>query len=194
MKCGKYYFTFYRTSEFHTSAIGIRTSINSAPRILVQSPEVDKSSMIRIEELYASADSKYLAYEFSRNGSDAKEIKIVDLRTEKELPDHIVGSRYGDVCWLGNGFCYSSWDRKSELAALENARVYYHKLGTSQSEDRVIYKRDDAAKNKFKYSVSMDGKFLFISDFNAKTNKYNMYMVDAADSLLRLNPIFRNQE
>lgn len=192
LKCGKYYFTFYRTSDFQTGSIGIRTTINSIPRILINSSNVSKKDLVSINNLYSDVESKYLAYEFSRNGSDTKEIKVIDLKTERELPDHIVDARYGQICWFGNGFCYTIWDRKSDLDAVGNARLYYHRLGSTQSEDQLIYKRDDAARNKFRYSSSSDGKYLFVSDFNAKTGKTNLYMVQGSDSLFRLNPVFRN--
>jgi len=90
-----------------------------------------------------SKDGRYTAYTISRNGSDWTEIYVMDTKTRKLLPDHIVWAKFTDAAWHGDGFFYSAYPRpeqgKEFSNANENHRIYYHKLGTPQSDDKIIY-------------------------------------------------------
>ena len=94
-----------------------------------------------------SNDDKYTAYTISRSGSDWTEIYVMDTATGNLLPDHIEWAKFTGAQWHGNGFYYSAYPRpengKEFSNANENHRIYYHKLGTPQSDDVLVY--EDAA-------------------------------------------------
>ncbi|MDE5750689.1 MAG: prolyl oligopeptidase family serine peptidase [Duncaniella sp.] len=90
-----------------------------------------------------SKDGKYTAYTISRSGSDWTEIYVMDTATGKLVPDHIEWAKFTGAVWDGDGFYYSAYPRpeagKENSQANENHIVYYHKLGTPQSEDTIVF-------------------------------------------------------
>ncbi|WP_204344585.1 prolyl oligopeptidase family serine peptidase [Psychroserpens algicola] len=115
-----------------------------------------------------SKDGKTLAYAISEGGSDWRKILIMDTESKKIIEDTLVDIKFSGMSWYKNeGFYYSSYDKPkgSELSAkTDQHKVYYHKLGTSQKDDPVIF--GGKASEKHRYiggSVSEDDKYLFIS-------------------------------
>lgn len=90
-----------------------------------------------------SKDGKYTAYTISRKGSDWTEIYLLDTKTGKQLPDHIEWAKFTSPAWFGNGFFYSAYPPTTEgkefTSSNEGQKVYYHKVGTPQSEDKLIF-------------------------------------------------------
>lgn len=90
-----------------------------------------------------SKDGKYTAYTINRSGSDWVEIYVMDTATKELLPDHIEWAKFTDAEWDGDGFYYSAYPRpeagKEFSNANENHQIYYHKLGTPQSEDAIVF-------------------------------------------------------
>ena len=82
-------------------------------------------------------------YGISRSGSDWQEYNVLDLTTRKPLADKIEWVKVSDVAWRGNGFYYSRYpqpEKGKELSsANENHQVYYHRIGTPQSQDELVY-------------------------------------------------------
>ena len=113
-----------------------------------------------------SKDGSVVAYSISEGGSDWRKIIIIDAETKEVLEDTLVDVKFSGISWVANdGFYYSSYDKPegSELSAkTEQHKLYYHKLGTSQSEDEVVF----GEKEKYRYiggSVTEDDRYLIIS-------------------------------
>ena len=113
-----------------------------------------------------SPDGKYASYSISRSGSDWNEFFVIDPVTKKLLPDHIEWAKFGRPVWHGDGFYYSAYDRpekgKEFSNTNENHKVYYHKLGTPQEEDILVY--EDPAHPLYFHSVGIsdDETVLFL--------------------------------
>jgi len=115
-----------------------------------------------------SKNGEILAYSISEGGSDWRKILIMDVETKKIIEDTLVDIKFSGMSWYKNeGFYYSSYDKPkgSELSAkTDQHKVYYHKLGTPQSEDQLIYGGTEDQKHRYIYgSVTRDDRFLIIS-------------------------------
>ncbi|MBZ9730210.1 prolyl oligopeptidase family serine peptidase [Salegentibacter sp. JZCK2] len=135
-----------------------------------------------------SKDGSKAAYAISEGGSDWRKIIIIDAENKERAEDTLQNVKFSGISWKGNdGFYYSSYEKPegSELSAkTDQHRLFYHKLGTPQSEDKVIF--GDSEDQKHRYvggSVSEDDQFLFISARNS-TSGGKLFMMD----LSKTNP------
>ena len=146
-----------------------------------------------------SKDGKTAAYSISEGGSDWRKIIVIDVESKKIKEDTLVDVKFSGISWKGNeGFYYSSYDKPkgSELSAkTDQHKLYYHKLGTSQKNDPVIFGAIPAEKHRYvggylteddRYlvitaSVSTSGNKLFIKDLSKKNSKL-VPIIDNVDS------------
>lgn len=129
-----------------------------------------------------SKDGKKLAYAISEGGSDWRKILIMDTETKEIIEDTIVDVKFSGMSWYKNeGFYYSSYDKPkgSELSAkTDQHKVYYHKLGTPQKEDKIIYGSTPEEKHRYIYgSVTEDDRYLLISP-RVSTSGNKLYIKD----------------
>ena len=146
-----------------------------------------------------SKDGKTAAYSISEGGSDWRKIIVIDVESKKIKEDTLVDVKFSGINWKGNeGFYYSSYDKPkgSELSAkTDQHKLYYHKLGTSQKSDPVIFGGTAAEKHRYvggylteddRYlvitaSTSTSGNKLFIKDLTSKNSKL-VSVIDNFDS------------
>ncbi|MGB5980797.1 MAG: prolyl oligopeptidase family serine peptidase [Nonlabens sp.] len=127
-----------------------------------------------------SKDGSLFAYSISEGGSDWRKVISIDTKSMQQLGDTIVDVKFSGISWKGNeGFFYSSYDKPdgSELSAMtDQHKLYYHKLGTPQSEDKIVF--GDSQNQKHRYvggSVTDDQKYLLISA-GSSTNGNKLFM------------------
>src|SRR5690606_39105600 len=110
-----------------------------------------------------SEDGRWLAYATSGGGSDWNEIRVHEITTGKDLDDHLRWVKFSGISWAkdGSGFYYSRYPAPPEGGALtqvnENQTLWFHRLGTPQEEDRLIYERPDQPRWGIGGWVSEDG-------------------------------------
>jgi prolyl oligopeptidase len=145
-----------------------------------------------------SDDGSRAAYAISEGGSDWRKIIIIDTETKEAVEDTIMDVKFSGISWKGNeGFYYSSYEKPegSELSAkTDQHRLFYHKLGTAQSEDKVIF--GDTPQQKHRYvggGVSEDNRYLFISARNS-TSGGKMFMMDLSQDNPELVTILDNED
>ncbi|MEL7020971.1 MAG: prolyl oligopeptidase family serine peptidase, partial [Bacteroidota bacterium] len=113
-----------------------------------------------------SQNNDYLAYEISAGGADWRTIKIKDLRTGQVLADDIRWVKFNNISWAGNGFFYSRYPApvaQDELAASsEFHQVWYHRVGTAQSEDELVFADRAHPQRNFYISTTPDERFLIL--------------------------------
>ena len=133
-------------------------------RLLLDPNKLSTDGTVALKSISFSNDGKYLAYVISRNGSDWEEIYVKDVATGKLLDDHIVWAKFTDAAWQGDGFYYSAYDApekgKETSAKNEVQKVYYHKMGTPQSQD-VLFYQNPAYPLRF-YSVSVNEEEILV--------------------------------
>lgn len=145
-----------------------------------------------------SEDGKTLAYAISEGGSDWRKIIVMDAETREIKEDTIQNVKFSGISWKGNeGFYYSSYDKPkgSELSAkTDQHKLYYHELGTSQEDDKLIYGGTEAEKHRYVGgSVSEDNRYLFISARNS-TSGGKLFMMDLSEENPKLKTIIGNEE
>ena len=145
-----------------------------------------------------SEDGKTLAYSISEGGSDWRKIIVMDTETKQIKEDTLVDIKFSGMSWYKNeGFYYSSYDKPkgSKLSAkTDQHKVYYHKVGTKQSEDALIYGGTPEEKHRYIYgSVTSDNRYLLISP-KASTSGNKLYIKDLSNPNSKLITILDHTE
>ena len=161
----KYY--FYKNDGLQSqSVLYVQDSPTSDPVVFMDPNKFSNDGTIALGGTYFSNDHRYMGYSVSISGSDWKEYYVKDISTGELLPDHLRWVKFSGMAWLGNGFYYKRYptpDENEELsAANEHAKVYYHRLGTSQEADELIFYEPDKPKLAPGISVSDDERFMFL--------------------------------
>ncbi len=168
-KEGNRYFYFKNDGLQNQSVLYTLTALDAEPTVLLDPNILSEDGTIALSGLSISEDGKLMAYGLSTSGSDWNEWKVRDVETGNDLSDHLNWVKFSGVSWThdGQGFFYSRYDEPNEATKLEDAnyyqKLYYHKLGTPQAEDRLIYERPDQKEWMFGAGVTEDGRYLIIS-------------------------------
>jgi prolyl oligopeptidase len=168
-KEGERYFYSKNDGLQNQSVLYTLTSLDAEPRVLLDPNTFSEDGTIALSGIAISEDGKLMAYGLSTSGSDWNEWKVLDVETSENLPDHLNWVKFSGASWThdGQGFFYSRYDEPNEATKLEDInyyqKLYYHKLGTPQSEDILIYHRPDQKEWMFGAGVTEDGRYLIIS-------------------------------
>jgi prolyl oligopeptidase len=161
------------------SVLYVQDAGSSTPRLLLDPNTLSGDGTIALTQWDVSPDGKHMAYGLAAAGSDWNEFRVLDVATGKPLPDVLTRIKFSGTSWTrdGKGFFYSRYpDAPKDAKAgvfdeLANMKVYYHRLGTSQSDDRLIYERPDQPKWSVNAQVSDDGQFLFVFTGSGTDNR-----------------------
>ena len=162
---GKYY--YYENDGLQNQSVLYRTdSIGGEPELFLDPNHLSDDGTVALTGTSQSNDGRYTAYTISRNGSDWTEIYVMDTKTKQLLPDHIEWAKFTNAEWKGDGFYYSAYPRPEEgkefSNANENHQIYYHRMGTPQSQDQLVYE-DPAHPLHFHTAWVPDSEdFLFV--------------------------------
>lgn len=168
-KEGDRYFYFKNDGLQNQSVLYTLTSLDAEPKVLLDPNTLSKDGTVALSGVAVTEDGKLLAYGLSTAGSDWQEWKVRDVETGKDLKDHLNWIKFSGASWTSDhkGFFYSRYDEPNEKTKLEDVnyyqKLYYHKLGTPQSEDLLIYHRQDQKEWGFSGDVTEDGRYLIIS-------------------------------
>jgi prolyl oligopeptidase len=142
--------------------------LGGQPKVLLDPNGLSADGTIAVSGASVSDDGRYLAYGLSSGGSDWQEWRVREVDTGRDLPDHLRWVKFSSASWSrdSQGFFYSRYDEPREGRQLEDAnyyqKLYYHRLGTPQSEDRLVYERPDRKELGFVPVVTEDGRYLVI--------------------------------
>jgi len=168
-KEGSHYFYYKNNGLQNQSVLYTLKNLDGQPRVLLDPNQLSKDGTVALSGVDISHNGQYLAYGISTSGSDWQEWKVRDIETGKDLPDHLKWIKFSGASWTkdNKGFFYSAYDEPDKKTKLEDAnyfqKLYYHRLGTPQSEDTLIYQRQDKKDWGFNGDVTEDGKYLIIS-------------------------------
>ncbi|PLX10670.1 MAG: hypothetical protein C0597_16395 [Marinilabiliales bacterium] len=191
IKMGQYYFTYAYYNNVSLPALFYKRKLNLPSELIVDPNYISHKDQIRIRGYSVSKDSKYLAYQFSRNGSDWTEIKLVNLENKNPLEDHLVDVKYSSINWKGNGFFYSKYPKDDKFSPTKGEEIYYHELRTNQDEDKLIFKRNNP-NYQFNVNVTSDEQFLILKEYNVATDKSNIFIKDYHSTIPALKPLLMN--
>jgi prolyl oligopeptidase len=188
VKKGNYYF------DIGSQTIYYRKKFNDKPVSLLSIGNSFSKNITKIENISVSHDSKLLAYQYSINGSDRMELRVVSIETGVHKKDHLVGLRFGEgITWRGNGFYYQKYADNEYFEEAPKEDVYYHKIGTDQADDEIVFEKDDPDASFFFYMLE-DERYLILYDSNTKRKGMNIYYIDFELESPVLTPLFTNLE
>ncbi|MFW0737657.1 prolyl oligopeptidase family serine peptidase [Flavobacterium sp. T12S277] len=199
-------FTYYsKNNGLQNQSVVYRKGKDGKEEVFLDPNTFSKDGTTSLGGLNFSKDGSKAAYAISEGGSDWRKVIIIDAISKKVLEDTLVDVKFSGVSWHGNsGFYYSSYDKPkgSELSAkTDQHKLYFHKLGTSQKEDKVIYGADQKRRYIGGY-VTEDDKYLVISAANSTygnelfikdLTKANSPIVTIVDNFNSSNQIIENE-
>jgi prolyl oligopeptidase len=162
---------------FHTRNDGLQNqpvlyvsdSLDGKPRVVLDPNKLSKDGTVALSGTAISSDGKLLAYGLSESGSDWQTWKVLDIDTGKVRDDELKWIKFSGASWTkdGKGFYYSRFDEPKTggkfISLNFNQKLFYHRLGTPQSEDVLVYARPDHPKWSFAGRVTDDGRYLIIT-------------------------------
>jgi prolyl oligopeptidase len=181
---GGRYFYQHNTGLQNQSVLLVADSLNAAPRVLLDPNTLSSDGTVALSGHAISDDGKLLAYGTAASGSDWMEWHVRDIDSGKDLPDLIKWVKFSGASWTKDrkGFYYSRYSEPKQDSALRDAnyfqKLYYHRLGTAQSEDQLTYERPDNKELGFNGSVTDDGHYLIITVWQGTSPKNRLYYKD----------------
>ncbi len=178
-KEGKYTY-FYKNDGLQNQAVLYRKGENGKEEVFLNPNTFAKDGTTSLGNVSFTKDGSLVAYTISEGGSDWRKVIVMKTENKEIVGDTLVDVKFSGIAWKGNeGFFYSSYDKPkgSELSAkTDQHKLYYHKLGTPQKEDKVIFGGKESEKHRYVGGqVTDDGNFLIISA--AKTTSGNRVFI-----------------
>lgn len=160
---GENYFFFKNDGLQNQSVLYIQKGLNGTPEVLLDPNKFSADGTAGLGAFALSKDGRYAAYGITRSGSDWQDYYVMEIATRKTLPEVLNWIKVSGIAWRGDGFYYSRYDapeKGKELSSKnENHKVYFHKIGTPQSEDELVY-QDPANPQRFHFvSTTEDERF-----------------------------------
>jgi prolyl oligopeptidase len=178
------YFYFKNDGLQNQSVLYTLPSLEAEPRVLLDPNALSSDGTIALTGLAISEDAQWMAYALSASGSDWKEWKVRNVETGEDLPDLLKWSKFSGASWTpnGEGFFYSRYDEPSEANQFEEInlfpKIYFHRLGTAQADDRLIYERPDHKDWLINGVVTEDGRYLIIGVRQGSASKNLLFYKD----------------
>lgn len=162
----KYYYSANDGLQ-NQSVLYRKATLDSPAEVFLDPNKLSNDGTVALTGLSMSPDGKYMAYTISRSGSDWTEIYVMDTATGKLLDDHITWAKFTGASWYGDGFYYSAYDQpvagKEFSNSNENHRIYYHKLGTPQSEDTLFYSDPEHPLHFHSVGIPEESDYIILS-------------------------------
>lgn len=183
-KQGNRYFYFKNDGLQNQSVLYVLDNLDDQPEVLIDPNTLSEDGTVALSGIALSEDGNLMAYGLSTSGSDWQDWKVRDINTKQDLDDHLKWIKFSGASWTHDhkGFFYSRYNEPNENTKLEDANYYqklfYHRLGTPQSEDILIYERPDQKEWGFSGSVTEDGKYLIISVWRGSEPKNLIFYKD----------------
>jgi prolyl oligopeptidase len=155
-------------------------------RVLLDPNKLSSDGTVALSGYDITQDGKLMLYSIAASGSDWNELHVRDIATGQDLPDVIKWVKFSDLSWSrdGKGFFYSRYDEPksgNKLAAVnEYHKLFYHKLGTPQAEDVLVFSSSDEKMKGWIFSgdVTEDGRYVIISAFPGSSSENRVYFKD----------------
>jgi len=168
-KEGGHYFYTRNDGLQNQSVLYTLKNLSDTPRVLLDPNKLSSDGTVALAGIEVSPDGKLLAYSTAASGSDWNEIKVRDIASGKDLADHVKWVKFSSTAWTkdGKGFFYSRYDEPKEATKLADVnyfqKLYFHRIGTPQSADTLVYDRADQKEWGFQAHSSEDGRYLLIT-------------------------------
>ena len=182
---------FYRRNSGlqRQAPIYMRPSVTDPPTVVIDPNVISPDGSLSLAQYAPSPDARLLAYTLSEGGADWRTVHVREIGSGRDLPDEVKWMRFSDLSWTkdGKGFFYSRYPEpppgKVLEAALSGQAVFYHRVGTPQSEDRLVYERKDLPTWFIDGKVTEDGRYLLVTMAKGADNNNRLYYADLGDPM-----------
>lgn len=172
--------------------------LGETPRVLLDPNTLAADGTVALAGTAVSPNGSLLAYGTAASGSDWNEWKVRDIATGKDLADHLKWVKFSSTAWTrdGKGFFYSRYDEPKEATKLADVnyfqKLYYHKIGTQQSADTLVYDRPDQKEWGFQAITTDDGRYLLITATQGTAHKNRVFYKDLTKQDAKVIPLIDN--
>ena len=176
---GRYFFT-HNSGLQNQSVLFWTDSLEADPRVLLDPNTLSADGTVALAGTAASKDGKLLAYGIAAAGSDWNEWKVRDVRTGKDLDDHLRWIKFSGAEWIpdGQGFFYGRYPEPKPGDDLKGAnyfqKLYYHRIGTPQEQDVLIWEDSQHKDWRADPTVTDDGRYLILTQSKGTDDKYRV--------------------
>lgn len=177
---GRYFFSKNDGLQ-NQSVIYTMKKLGDEPKVLIDPNKLSDDGTVALTSYAISEDGQYMAYGLAASGSDWQEWHVRNIETGQDLDDVIKWVKFSGASWThdNKGFFYSRYDEPKPGEELESTnyfqKLYYHRIGTPQSQDQLTYERPDQKRWGFGGGVTEDGKFLIIQVWQGTERKNGVF-------------------
>ncbi len=181
-KRGDRYFYTNNSGLQNQDVLYMQESLQAEPEVVLDPNKLSDDGTAALTGAFYSRDGKYLAYGVSLHGSDKQIFYALKLDGKEKLKDKLEWCKFTSIAWVpdSSGFYYNRYSKPGTVAEEDENkynRVYWHRLGTSQDQDRLIFEYPEEKEFGFQPSVSDDGKFLVLTVWVGTDPKYGLYFM-----------------
>jgi prolyl oligopeptidase len=183
VKAGGRYFYTRNTGLQNQAQLFVRQGLHGKPRLLLDPNAWAKDAATALDAWKPSDEGRRLLYSVQDGGSDWRVLRVLDVATGKPLADEIRWAKFTDLAWVGEeGFLYSRFPEPKEGEAFQarnfDQAVYFHRLGTPQSADELVYATPDHPERGHSATVTQDGRLAIITSSVGTDARYELHTID----------------
>ncbi|MDE2435420.1 MAG: S9 family peptidase [Sphingomonadales bacterium] len=184
-KAGKRYFYTRNSGLQNQAQLFVREGIDGAPRLLLDPNAWAKDGATALDAWVPSDKGRYLAYSVQDGGSDWRVLKVLDVATGKVMADALHWAKFTGMAWVGEqGFLYSRFPKPAEGAEFQsrnfNQAVYFHRIGTSQDADELVFATPDQPEVGHGAEVTNGGRYAVITSGKGTDARWEVRVIDLA--------------
>ena len=186
-KAGGRYYYYHNSGLQNQFVLYVQDSLDGEARVLMDPNTWSDDGTVALSGTAFSDDGNYVAYGVQDAGSDWRTWKIMEIATGRTLTDELQRIKFNSPVWSkdSKGFFYARYPEPSDDAEFQalnlNMKVYYHRLGTSQSQDVLVYERPDEPEWGYGCDVTEDGRYLVITIWKGTDDRYRVVYKDLAE-------------
>ncbi|MDE8651386.1 prolyl oligopeptidase family serine peptidase [Novosphingobium album (ex Liu et al. 2023)] len=185
VKAGPYYFYTRNSGLQNQAQLFVRKGLHGTPRLLLDPNAWAKDGATALDAWEPSDDGRHLLYSVQDGGSDWRILRVRDVATGAALADEVRWAKFTNLAWAGNeGFLYSRFPEPAEGTAFQglnyNQAIYYHRLGTPQARDELVYATPDHPDYSHSVQVTHDGRLAVITSATGTDARYELRVIDLA--------------
>ena len=183
---GLYYYS-YNDGLQNQDVVYVQESLDAGAELLIDPNTWSEDGTVAMASYFPSPDGKHVAYMIQDGGSDWRQARIINVDSGAVLEDELDWLKFTGLSWArdGSGFYYSRYPETSDEEKFqslnENHAVYFHRLGTTQDKDALVYSQPDNPEWGYAASVTDDGAHLVITVWKGTDNRYQIVHQDLAD-------------
>jgi prolyl oligopeptidase len=194
-RSGAYYLWSKNDGLQNQSVLYVQEGLEGTPRVLIDPNQLSADGTVRLTAGEASRDGRYFAYYLSSRGSDWQEGHVLEIETGKVLEDHLQWLKVTGIAWFRDGFFYSRYDAPQDghdlSARNEGHQVFYHRLGTMQSQDRLVYENKTYPQRFHTVDTTEDERFaiLTVSERGEGKDGNALFVLNLSQQVWNFTPI-----